>query len=54
MVLGKLTVPGASYYSEDSRARPTAIIVGAGCLDLFSLICHFFPFFSLSLGDGPI
>ena len=36
---------------------PTALAVGAGggCLDIFSLVYHFFFFsFSLSLGDGPI
>ena len=34
---------------------PTALAVGAGggCLDIFSLIYHFFSF-SLSLGEGPI
>ena len=33
----------------------TALAVGAGggCLDIFSLIYHFFSF-SLSLGEGPI
>ena len=29
---------------------PTALTVGAGCLDIFTLL---YPF-SLSLGDGPI
>ena len=35
--------------------QPTARAVGAdgGCLDVFSLVYHFFSF-SLSLGDGPI
>ena len=34
---------------------PTALAVGAGggCLDIFSLVCHFFSF-SLLMGDGPI
>ena len=34
---------------------PVALAVGAGggCLDIFSLVYHFFSF-SLSLGDGPI
>ena len=45
MVLGKLPVPGQG---------PTALAVGAGCLDIFTLIYPFSPFFSLSLGDGPI
>ena len=35
---------------------PTALAVGAGggCLDIFSLVYHFFFSLSLSLGDGPI
>ena len=35
---------------------PTALAVGVGggCLDIFSLVCHFSLTFSLSLGDGPI
>ena len=32
---------------------PIALTVGAGCLDIFSLIYNFSPL-SLSLGDGPI
>ena len=34
---------------------PTVLAVGAGggCLDIFSLVYHFFSF-SLSLGDAPI
>ena len=34
----------------------TALAVGAGggCLDIFSVVYHFFFSFSLSLGDGPI
>ena len=34
---------------------PTVLAVGAGggCLDIFTLVYHFFSF-SLSLGDGPI
>ena len=31
---------------------PTALAVGAGCLDIFSLIYHF-SFLFLSLGHGP-
>ena len=30
-----------------------AIGAGGGCLDIFSLVCHF-TFLSPSLGDGPI
>ena len=30
-----------------------AVGAGGGCLDIFSLICHFSSF-SLSVGDGPI
>ena len=33
--------------------RPTVLAVGAGCLDIFTLVHHFF-FLSSSLGDGPI
>ena len=48
MGLGKLPVPGLIW----SRAGqgPTAFAVGAGrgCLDIFSLICHF-SFLSPSL-----
>ena len=34
---------------------PVALAVGAGggCLDIFSLVCHF-SLLSPSLGDGPI
>ena len=48
MMLGKLPVPGRPTNLDHSRARPTALAVGAGggCLDIFSL--------ALSLGDGPI
>ena len=46
---------GVSYNLDDSRARPIALAVGAGggCLDIFTLLYHFFSFF-LSPGDGPI
>ena len=42
-MLGKLPVPGHPTYLAYSRARPIALAVGAsgGCLDIFSLICHF-------------
>ena len=53
MVLGKLPVPGRPTYLDYSRAiGPIALALG-GCLDIFSLVYHFFSF-SLSLGDGPI
>ena len=53
MVLGKLPVPGRPTIWITVRQGPTALAVGAGgvCLDIFTLI---YPFFSLSLGDGPI
>ena len=43
MVLGKLLVPEHPTNLDYSRARPTALVVGAGggCLDIFSLNCHF-------------
>ena len=55
MVLGKLSVPGRPTNLNYSRARLTALTVGAGegCLDIFSLVYHFSSF-SLSLGHGPI
>ena len=55
MVLGKLPVPGRPTIWTTVGQGPTALAVGAGggCLDIFSLVCHFSSF-SLSLGDGPI
>ena len=55
MVLSKLPVPGRPANLDYSRARASALAVGAGwgCLDIFSLIYRFSSF-SLSLGDGPI
>ena len=55
MVLGKLPVPGHPANLDYSRTRASALAVGAGggCLDIFSLICHFSSF-SFSLGDDPI
>ena len=52
MVLGKLPVPGSPTNLNDSRARPTALAVGAGggCLDIFSLVYHF-SFLSPSLWE---
>ena len=46
MVLGKLPVPGRPTNLDKSRAR--AVGAGGGCLDIFSLVYHFF-FLSLSL-----
>ena len=45
MVLGKLPVPGRPTSSDCSRARPTALAVGAGggCLNICTLLCRFFP-----------
>ena len=55
MVLGNLPVPGVLLIWIRVGLGPTALVVGAGggCLDIFSLVYHFFSF-SLSLGDGPI
>ena len=54
MVLGKLPVPGRPANLDYSRARASALAVGAsgGCLVIFPLIYHFSSF-SLSLGDDP-
>ena len=54
-MLGKLPVPGRPTTLVIVGQGPTALVIGAGegCLDIFSPVCHF-PFFSLSLGDGPI
>ena len=51
-VLGKLQVPGRPTNLDHSRARATALAVGAGggCLDIFSLIYHF-SFLSPSLWE---
>ena len=51
-VLGKLPVPGRPTNLDYSRAGPIALAVGAGggCLDIFSLICHF-SFLSPSLWE---
>ena len=47
MVLGKLPVPGRPTIWITVGQRPTALAVGAGggrvCLDIFTLIYHFFP-----------
>ena len=51
MVLGKLPVPGRPTIWIIVGQGPTALAVGAGggCLDIFSLVYHFF--FSLSLWE---
>ena len=48
-------MPGVLLTSIRVGQGPTTLAVGAdgGCLDIFSLLYHFFFIFSLSLGDGP-
>ena len=43
MVLGKLSVPGGPTTSVKSRAGAYCACGGSGggCLDIFSLVCHF-------------
>ena len=55
MVPGKLPVLGRPTNLNYSRTRAYCACsrCGWGCLDIFSLDYHF-PFFSLSLGEGPI
>ena len=43
MVLGKLPVPGRPTIWITVGQGPIALAVGAGCLDIFTLICLFFP-----------
>ena len=45
MVLGKLPVPGRPTIWITVGQGPTALAVisGRGCLDIFTLICPFFP-----------
>ena len=45
MVLGKLPVPGRPTILITVGQGPAALAVGAGgsCLDIFTLICPFFP-----------
>ena len=54
MVLGKLAVPGRTTIWITVGQGPTAVAVGAGCLDIFFSRLSFLFSFSLSLGDGPI
>ena len=53
MVLGKLPVPGRPTYLDNSGARAYCACsrCGRGCLDIFSLICHF-SFLSPSLWEA--
>ena len=55
LVLGKLPVLGRPTIWSKVGQGPTAlaVVVGGGCLDIFTLIYTFFSF-SLSFGDGPI
>ena len=53
MVLGKLPVPGRPTILITVGQGPTALAVGAGGLDIFTLIYPSSSFY-LSLGDGPI
>ena len=50
MVLGKLPVPGRPTDLDYSRARAYCACSGWGCLDIFSLVYHFF-FLSPSLWE---
>ena len=52
MVLGKLPVPGRPTNLMIVGQGPIALAVGAGggCLDIFSLVCHF-SFLSPSLWE---
>ena len=52
MVLGKLPGPGRPTIWMIVGQGPTALAVGAGCLDIFTP--SFLSSLSLSLGDGPI
>ena len=44
MVLGKLPVPGRPTIWMIVGQGPTALAVGAGCLDIFTLVYPFSPF----------
>ena len=43
MVLGYLPVPGRPTILITVGQGPGALAVGGGCLDIFTLICPFFP-----------
>ena len=55
VVLGKPPVPGRPTNLDNSRTKAYCACsrCGGGCLDVFSLVYHFFSF-SPSLGVGPI
>ena len=53
MVLGKFPVPGRHTILMTVGQGPSAVAVGAGGVDIFTLI-YLLSSFSLSLGDGPI
>ena len=55
MVLGKLPVLGHPTIWIIVGQGPNALTVGVGggCLDIFSLVCHF-SILTPSLGDGQI
>ena len=53
MVLGKFPGPGRPTIWMTEGQGPTALAVGGGCLDIFTLLYLFSPL-SPSLGDGPI
>ena len=53
MVLGKLPVPGRPTIWMIVGQGPIALAIGADCLDIFTLLCHFSSL-SFSLGDGPL
>ena len=53
MVLGKLPGPECPTIWMTVGQGPTVLAVGAGCLDIFTLL-SFLSSFSLSLGNGPI
>ena len=48
MVLSKLPVPGRPTNLERVGQGPSVLAVGAGCLDIFSLVYHFSFFLPLS------
>ena len=43
MVLGKLPMPGRPTIWIAVGQGPTVLVVGAGCLDIFTLIYPFVP-----------
>ena len=55
MVLSKLPVPGRSTIWMTVGQGPSELAVGAGggCLDIFTLICPFFPLSLPLFGRRP-